>query len=312
MAKPGASAVGIVLVNYNGMRFMPDCLASLQQIDEPHARIVVVDNASTDGSAAWVAARYPEITLIQMPTNQGITGGNNAGIQWCLANGCEYILLLNNDTVVEPDFLRHMLCHADSRTLVVPRIYYYDNRQLLNSHIGHFDFWRGVNVQYLYGKPESPSSRQMHIVTMASTCAMLIPKAIIEDVGIMDDAYFLYYDDTDFIARAVNGGAVIKYIPNAVIYHRESSSSGGWTVSPLSMYYNTRNRLYFMFKHQRLKPILTFFLLYFFVGRGVMVARYILRGEIRMASALCKGIADFFRGNMGQAPAHRFSERPAR
>jgi GT2 family glycosyltransferase len=306
MAKPAQSAVGIVLVNYNGMRFMPDCLASLQQIDEPRARIVVVDNASTDGSAEWVAAQHPAVALIRLSANQGVTGGNNAGIQWCLANGCDYVLLLNNDTVVEPDFLRHLLCHADQRTLIVPRVYFYDNRQLLNSHIGHFDFWRGVNVQYLYGKPESPSSRQMQIVTMASTCAMLIPKPIIDEIGIMDDAYFLYYDDTDFIARAVRRGAVIKYIPDAVIYHRESSSSGGGAISPLSMYYNTRNRLYFMFKHQRQKLTLAFFLLYFFLGRGVVIARYILRGETRIATALCKGIADFFKGNMGRAPAHRF------
>jgi GT2 family glycosyltransferase len=306
MAKADLSVVGIVLVNYNGMRFMPDCLASLQQMRQAQARIVVVDNASTDGSAAWVAQHYPSVTLIQLPTNQGVTGGNNAGIEWCLANGCDYILLLNNDTVVEPDFLHHLLLHADARTLIVPRVYFYDNRHLLNSHIGHFDFRRGVNVQYLYGKPESPSSRQMQLVTMASTCAMLIPKAIIDEIGIMDDAYFLYYDDTDFIARAVSHGAVIKYIPDAVVYHRESSSSGGWAVSPLSMYYNTRNRLYFMFKHQQQKLTLTFFLLYFFVGRIITLARYILRGETRIAAALCKGIADFFKGNMGRAPTHRF------
>ncbi|MBV9791509.1 MAG: glycosyltransferase family 2 protein [Chloroflexi bacterium] len=298
--------VGIVLVNYNGMRFMPDCLASLQQMGEPQAKIVVVDNASTDGSAAWVAEHYPSVALIQLPTNGGVTGGNNAGIEWCLANGCDYILLLNNDTVVEPDFLQHLLLHTDARTMTVPRVYFYDNRQLLNSHIGHFDFWRGVNVQYLYGKPESASSRQMQQVTMASTCAMLIPKAIIDEVGIMDDAYFLYYDDTDFIARAVKHGAVIKYIPEAVIYHRESSSSGGWAISPLSMYYNTRNRLYFMFKHQQQKLILIFFLVYFFLGRIVTLARHIVRGETRIATALCKGIADFFKGNMGRAPAQRF------
>lgn len=301
-----APSIGIVLVNYNGMHFLPDCLDSLNRLEYSHIHIVVVDNASTDGSPAWTREHYPNVILIQLNENRGVTGGNNTGITWCCDHGCDYILLLNNDTVVEPDFLGHLLRHADDQTLVVPRVYFHDNRNLLNSHFGHFDFWRGVNVQYFYGRSDSPTSRSPQMATMASTCAMLIPTSMFERIGLMDEQYFLYYDDTDFITRAVNQGAAVKYVPEAIIYHRESSSSGGWQTSSLSMYYNTRNRLYFMFKHQSHRRALIFFLVYFSLGRIVLWLRYQIRGNRQMATALKNGVIDFRRGRMGAASIQRY------
>ena len=143
--------VGIVLVNYNGMRFVPECLELLAAIDYLNARIVLVDNASTDGSPEWIATHHPQVALIRLPNNRGVTGGNNAGIDWCLVRDCDYVLLLNNDTVVEPDFLTRLLAVAMPRTLVTPKILFYDDRKILNNHFGVFDFWRGRNTEWLYG-----------------------------------------------------------------------------------------------------------------------------------------------------------------
>ena len=297
---PTQGLVGIVLVNYNGMKFMPDCLASLSKIDYPQARIVIVDNASTDGSADWAAAHFPEAALVRHAGNLGITGGNNAGIAWCQENGCDWVLLLNNDTVVEPDFLSRLLAQAEPDCLLVPKIYFYDNKALINNHLGTFDYRRGLHVDWFYGKSDSPASREVRFAAMANTCALLIPQEVAARVGPMDDHYFIYYDDTDFLTRAVRSGIQIKFVPDAVLYHRESSSSGG-ADSPLSVYYTNRNRLYFMHKHQKNRLFLGFFWVYFILTRMIVAARFGQKGQRLQIRALRKAVADFCRGRMGRA-----------
>jgi GT2 family glycosyltransferase len=295
-----APLVGIVLVNYNGMRFTPECLQSLAAIDYPNVRTVLVDNASTDGSPEWIAEHRPEVTLIRLPSNRGVTGGNNAGIAWCLSRDCDYVLLLNNDTVVEPDFLTWLVAAAEPRALVAPKILFCDARETLNNHFGVFDFWRGRNTDWLYNHPAKAADKP-RIGRMSSTCALLISRDVLLQVGRMDDAYFLYYDDTDFIARAVARGAIVKFAPEAVICHRESSSAGHREVSPLAMYYNTRNRLYFMFKHQKNPFALLFFVAYFCAGRVPLILHYAATRRLGLARALLNGVMDFLRGRMGAA-----------
>lgn len=302
-----AGRVGIVLVNYNGGKFMPDCLASLANLDYSDAYIVVVDNASTDGSADEAEALYPNIAVVRHTANLGITGGNNAGMDWCRANKCEYILLLNNDTVVKPDFLSNLLAQAEPDCLLVPKIYFHDNKTLINNHFGTFDYWRGIHRDWFYGRSDTPASRRIQsTATMANTCALLIPQQVAGRVGPMDDIYFIYSDDTDFITRAVRSGSRIKFVPNAVLYHRESSSSGG-TNSPLAVYYTTRNRLYFMRKHQKNPVVLGFFWVYFTLTRLAVAANYLRRGQRLQLRALWNGVSDFLQGEMGCAPSSRFS-----
>ena len=301
-----AGRVGIVLVNYNGGKFMPDCLASLAKLSYTDTRIVIVDNASADGSADEAEVQYPNIALIRHAENLGITGGNNAGLDWCRANKCDWVLLLNNDTVVQPDFLSNLLAQTEPNCLLVPKIYFYDNQTLINNHFGGFDYRRGVHTDWFYGKPDSPASGTVQRGTMANTCALLLPQEAVEQIGAMDDAYFIYYDDTDFLTRAIRGGLRIKFVPDSVIHHKESSSSGG-TDSPLSIYYTTRNRLYFMRKHQKNPAARLFFWAYFTLTRVVVAANYWRRGQRPQLRALRNGVTDFFGGRMGRAPASRFT-----
>ena len=304
-----AGRVGIVLVNYNGGKFMPDCLASLAKLDYTDTRIVIVDNASADGSADEAGAQYPNITVMRHADNLGITGGNNAGMDWCRTNRCDWVLLLNNDTVVQPDFLSKLLVHAAPDCLLVPKIYFHDAQTLINNHFGTFDYWCGIHRDLFFGRPDTPASGQVQTGTMANTCALLIPRTVAERVGLMDDTYFIYSDDSDFLTRAVRSGSRIKFVPDAVIYHRESSSSGG-TNSPLTVYYTTRNRLYFMRKHQKNPVALGFFWVYFMLTRLAVALNYLRLGQRAQLRAMRNGIADFLGGRMGRAPLSRFSADP--
>ena len=297
--------VGIVLVNYNGGTFMPECLESLHALDYPDTRIVVVDNASADGSADRAEAQFPGITLIRHADNLGITGGNNAGLAWCRDNRCDWTLLLNNDTVAAPDFLSRLLAEAEPDCLLVPKIYFHDDKTRINNHFGSFDYRRGIHSDRFFGKLDTPASRQVQLGTMANTCAILIPQAAADRLGPMDDEYFIYADDSDYLTRAVRSGCRIKFVPDAVVYHKESSSSGG-TNSPLTVYYTTRNRLYFMRKHQKNPFTLAFFWTYFALTRLAVGAGYLRRGQPAQLRAMRNGIADFLGGRMGRAPASRY------
>jgi GT2 family glycosyltransferase len=290
--------VGIVIVNYNGLLFIKECLDSLNKIDYPEARIVVVDNASSDGSPEWIVQNHPQTQIIRLTDNFGFSRANNEGIRWCLANNCEYVLLLNNDTLVEADFLQRIMEHADSNSLLVPRIYFYDNKKIINNNAGSFDFWRGITIPWFYGREDSKASQQVQIVSMASACALLIPRDVFSKIGFLDEKYFLYWEDTDFIVRSTNQGFVIKFIPQAVIYHKESSSSGGRN-SLLALYYNNRNRFYFMSKHKKNAVQWIFFLIYYFFGRLAHIIIYLCRGRVREIRAISLGVWDCYKGKSG-------------
>ncbi len=297
--------VGVVLVNFNGGRFLPECLETLCAGDYIDSRIVLVDNGSTDGSPDWVRQNFPQVRLLALGENRGFTGGCNAGIAWCRENRCDYVLLLNNDTAVAPDFLSRLMEHAGPDRLLAPKIYFYDHRDLINNHLGAFDFRRGIHRDWFYGKPDSESSRRVQDVSMANGCALLFPMAAADKIGIFDESFFLYAEDIDFILRAVSAGFRVVFVPDAVAYHRESASSGGHG-SPLTVYYTTRNRLRLMFKHQKSRRILAVFLVYFSLTRLLIAVRYLARGQFAQLRAMAAGIADFCRGRLGYAPPERY------
>lgn len=299
------SKVGIVLVNYNGARFLPDCLESLAHSDYPDALTVLVDNGSSDGSADWAALHHPDVLLLRQSDNGGFAQATNAGVRACLARGCEYVLLLNNDTTVAPDFLTRLMAEAAPDRLLAPKIYFADAPRVVNNHFGTFDLWRGVHRDWYRGRPDTPASRRAQRGGMANGCALLVPKGIIEQIGLLDETFFMYAEDIDFILRAARAGVEVWLAPEAVIYHKESSSSGG-SGSPLVVYYTTRNRLSLMARHQKSLAPRAFFLAYFFLTRAPVLVNYLRRGRRAQARALVNAVADHWRGRMGRAAPHRY------
>jgi GT2 family glycosyltransferase len=285
-----APRVGIVLVTYNGLALTRACLDSLRHVEPAPDLVVAVDNASHDGTAAALAAEYPEVVVLPQTQNLGFTGGNNVGIRWCLDRGCDAVLLLNNDTEVTPDFLARLLRHCTPTTMVVPQIRAIADRAQNVTHVGVFDFRRGILEDAPDGAPLRDAAGPVP-VGMASACCLLVHRAVFDAVGLLDDQFFLYHEDTDFILRAQTAGARVVYEPAAVIYHHEGASSGaGGSISPLMLYYTTRNRLLLMSKHGRFGGR---FLAYFAVGRTVYAVRFVLRGEWRLLRALARAVTDY-------------------
>ena len=321
-AEQEAPSVAILTVNYNGAGHIADFLASLRAVTYPNWVLVVVDNASSDGSPEEIARLFPAAVLIRNEDNLGITGGHNAGIRYCLEHGFDYVLFLNNDTVVEAHFLDRLLEAADWRTMVAPKVYLHElgpdylvsslpadrtmgapkaylhgRRLLLDDTVGDFDWWRGVWRGWLYGKPEPPGFDRRQ-PNMASLCCLLVPVGVFHDAGLMDERFFMYYDDFDFVRRAKAAGYRLRLKADAVIYHRKAAASGG-VDSPFKLYYATRNRLYLMRKHL---PVWRFalFLTYFLATRSAYLLALAARGRWRQWRATLRGVTDYFRGRLGR------------
>jgi GT2 family glycosyltransferase len=272
-------------------------LASLAGLTYANWALVVVDNASSDGSPEEIARLFPKAQLIRNDENLGITGGHNAGIRHCEERGFDYVLFLNNDTVVEADLLDRLVGVADDRIMVAPKTYLYGRRPLLDDAVGDFDWWRGVWRGWLYAKPE-PSDFGRRQPNMASLCCLLVPAGVFRDAGLMDERFFMYYDDFDFVQRAKEAGYRLRLEVGAVVHHRKAASSGG-VDSPFKAYYATRNRLYLMRKHV---PLWRFglFLAYFLGTRSAYLLSLAARGRWTEWRATARGIADYFRGRLGR------------
>ena len=154
--------VAIILINWNSYEFTNDCINSLIQNSYPHFDIIVVDNNSQDGSAANLRSEHPGIILLEASENLGFAGGNNLAIEFAVHNGYEYVLLLNNDTIVEPDFLKHLVCYMDQHPeagAIQPRIYFNHDRTLLWNGGSSYNRWTGFTTSRRFNKKSNASTR---------------------------------------------------------------------------------------------------------------------------------------------------------
>ena len=276
--------IGIVIVNYNG--------AAYQNTD---FEIIVVDSGSKDNSIELLEKDFPKVHVLKQNENVGVAKGNNIGIEYSLSLQTEYTLLMNNDIEVNEMLLDNLLSVAEDDAVVVPKIYYYEPNDLLWFAGGDFIFNKGLTIHF--GKKELDNGQydDLKIINYAPTCCMLIKNSIFSKVGKMDENYFMYYDDTDFCLRLMENDIKIIYQPKAIMWHKVSSSTGGED-SPLSVYYNTRNRFYFINKHSKMMPIRV--KIYSLISNIVQYIIYPIRCKndkyIRLA------LIDYYKGNMGR------------
>jgi GT2 family glycosyltransferase len=296
-------SVGVVLVSHNGLRFLDPCIDAVKATGYPRLEIVVVDNASTDGSVERLRTRHPDVTLLPQPVNCGFAEGSNIGIRHALQRDHAYVLLLNNDTSVDVRLVDALVSLADPHTLVAPKSYDWDGR-LINSHAGDMDWLRGRLRERFFGRRDDEISPQAQEVGLADGSCLLVPAGAFHSVGLLDEAYFLYYEDWDFVLRARREGYRVLFQPAASLRHYERGTSGPSDVSPVTAYYTTRNRLRFMRKHAPSRRTYAVFLAYFGATRTLTILDYVRRGKWHLARWTLRGVADFVRGRTGPAPFH--------
>jgi GT2 family glycosyltransferase len=287
------SKVGIVLVNYNGEKFQAECINTIKNMTYKNYEIIVIDNNSTDNSIKILKNRYPDVKVIETGENGGVAKGNNIGIKYALENGCEYILLLNNDTEVDNEMLNNMMKKTPIYKLVTCKMYYYKPDDMIWCAGGKINWTKAITEHFHENENDIGQANNSMTIEYTPTCCLLIHKSVFEEIGLMDESYFMYYDDTDFIVRCKKAGYKIWYESTASLWHKVSSSSGG-SESKIAIYYNNRNRLYFINKHYKIKVIVK---AYYYITRILKIIKYMLNGS-DIYKVIKKAIYDSNNNNM--------------
>lgn len=247
--------IAVIIVNWNGRSLLPACLQSVLEQDPPPELVIVVDNGSTDGSVSYLRSAWPTVTVIEAGSNLGFPAGNNLGIRAALAEGAEYVLLLNNDAQLLPGALTSLRQAIDAGGPAVwaaaPKILYRRNPGVIWAAGGRFDWWRGVSVDRGIGEPDRGQYDRAEQVEFANACCLLVRSQAFRDLGLLDEAYFMYFEDSDFVARLSRAGGRVRYQPSAGALHDVYGSSGGAPTRPslVALYYSTRNRWRFIAKN---------------------------------------------------------------
>lgn len=243
-----APRVAIIVLTYNGLADTLACLASLERLDYPRERrhIVVVDNASQDGTPATVREAYPHVTVIENQANLGFAAGNNVGLRYALAQNYDYALLLNNDTEAAPDMLANLVSVAEDDPrigAVGPIIYYHAAPTRVWSAGGRIDWRRGISR--MEGEVEDQGQfTAIREVDFVTGCAMLLRRAALERVGLFDERFFMYFEETEWCVRARRAGFRILFAPQAKLWHKIPLNAR--FDKEYLAYYMTRNRLLFL------------------------------------------------------------------
>lgn len=289
--------VGIVISNYNGWQDTVQCLESLQRQTYRDFEIILLDDASTNDSVQQLQKHLPENTVfLPQAANIGFAAANNVGMRRALADGCDWVVLLNNDTTAAPDFLERLLAETPVGAVSCPKMLFMDPPDEIWFAGGELNPATG-QVKHLGGhQKDGPAFAQKKQVSFITFCCVLLPRQVIEQVGFLDETLFMYCEDVDYCLRLAEAGVPLWFLPEARIWHKAGGSAGG----VLSVYYITRNTLYLTCKgksaaYARAKTVLP-------LVTGA--ARYALtkalgRKKGRSYGAY-RGALDFWRGKMGR------------
>ena len=221
--------VEIIILTWNGKEDTLECLNSLQKVRYDNIGITVVDNASTDDTSELIAAEFPSVKLIKNSTNLMYAGGNNVAIKEALNGEAEYILILNNDTILHEDFLTFLVETISSEVeigIVVPKINYYNNKNLIWYAGGFVNFFTGNIYHRGLRKWDDGKYDAANEVDYATGCCMLVKRELFEEIGLLDEEYYIYSEDVDFSFRAHAAGYKVLFEPRSLIWHKVSASAG--------------------------------------------------------------------------------------
>ena len=301
--------ISVILINYNGKKYNDACITSiLNSTIAECIQIVVVDNASTDDSLAALRDRWggsEQVHILALDDNYGFSKANNEGIRWAMEQGIDYYLLLNNDTEIEPDTVERMMrCGQETKGIVVPKILYADRKNVIWCAGGTFTPVIKKTIQSGLNQTDNGQFDVSGECRFANGCALLLSRRIVEKTGLLDERFFLYYEDVEYSMRAERNDIGIYYCAEAVVYHKVNGSTGG-NEKPANAYYITRNwllcnRLHMHGRGIRGKLQFLLFAAYFVCNRSAWMLIWFIQGKRAMCTALLQGIRDFRREKWGK------------
>ena len=245
-----APSVAVIVLNWNGIDDTLECLRSLARVDYPTCEIVVVDNGSRTSPRQTILGEFPAVTYLETGRNVGYAGGNNVGIRHALKRGHDYVLVLNNDTAVEPDVLRRAVAVAESDASIAAlsvKITSWNDPKLTWIAYGEVTYRQGL-VRLIGHLSYEAFDEQKDVEWVPGTAALFSRRAL-ETVGLFDEEFFAYHEDVDWCTAARKQGFRIVYAPVARVYHKGHRSSGGEGHVTPRQYLAGRNMVLYVRKH---------------------------------------------------------------
>ncbi len=289
--------VATVILNYNQYALTFDTLESLRESKWKNHVVILVDNHSSDGSVEKLRPNFPEVEIVEPSENLGCAGGRNFGAHLAIERGADYVFFLDNDMYIAEDCITRLVSYMErdsSIGVIGPKMMRHPEINHISSLGTRVDWQRCVY-----------QSNQDEIITLPADGLIdsawvpggtsMVRASVFQDVGYMDERFFIYFEDTDFSFRIRQQGFRVAVAPDAVLWHREKSSVG--VGSPSSAYYYTRNRLLFFASYSP-RPV---FSCWFLTSRALAwSARLVLGGEWRIVAGILAGLRDAVLGRWGK------------
>ena len=281
--------VSIISINYNEKEATMDLLSSIRELNYEPVEVIIIDNASRIDPTEDITTNFPEVKLIKSDENLGFAGGNNLGIEQ--AKG-EYLLFVNNDAVLSPDAIEPLLKTFEEfpdAGAVSPKFHYYNQPNIIE-YAGYspISSITGRNITIGANEEDNGQYNQEGVTHYTHGGGMMVPKKVVDEVGVMPEEYFLYYEEFDWCERMKDAGYKIYYQPKALVRHKVSVSVG--KNSTVKTYYLNRNRIYFMRRNKSMASYLIFmvFLLLFTIPKNTLLLTF--KREWKNLSAFWKAV----------------------
>ncbi len=294
--------VVIVILNTNRRQDTLECLASIKQNSYANKKSIVLDNESTDGSFAAIQEQFPSVQIIRLVDNLGYAGNNNVGIEAAIAQGAEWIFVLNEDTILDPYCLTRLLEVGETDNqigIVGPMVYHHDEPEIIQSAGGLL----GLNWESIHLAKDEPDQGQFidpHEVEWVSGCGIMLRRELISQVGALDARFFYYWEETEWCLRASKAGWKIVHVPSAKLWHKGVQRD--YHPNPSTAYYKTRNRFLMLHKHHA--PVRAWIVAWSQILRTLVswTIKPKLRSMRPHRDAMWLGLRDFLRQTWGPMP----------
>lgn len=294
--------VTIIIVAWNQLEKTLACLETVVALGYPDFRVLLVDNGSEPPLAGAVSVRFPSVETLRLPANLGFAGGYNAGLRRGLESDSRHFLLLNNDTLLEPDVLAKLAAEIERAPdigLVTAKIYYAADPRRIWTTGANFDIFLDLKDSAA-GQSDVGQWDEPRDVDFAPFCALLVRREVIERVGLLDEEFFLYYEDMDYCRRARAAGWRVRYCATARVLHDVSASSGGRD-SPMERYWMAQSSGRYFRKHGR-GPRLLLIIPFRLLSALKMTARLLAVGKRDALRAYWRGLLIGWRTGRATTP----------
>jgi len=297
-------SVAVIILNWNTPQHSSNCITSvLKYCNERNFDIILADNGSTDCSFDFLKEKFPDLHFIDNQKNIGFAGGNNKALEYSIANGYMYSLLLNSDTEVDEELIEPLLTYLNNNKhvgAVQPAIYWMHDKEKLWNGPSYFNPYLGITYsknKYAENQNKRESKPKIKKADWLTGCAMMIRNEVLKESGLFTERFFLYYEDVDLSFRIRKAGYELHYLPHSKLYHEAGVSGKQLTknpegiLSPIIHYYLSRNKLWIIRKYGS-SFFLPFSILFHFFYYVVLFTYFVIRRRWKKASLLLKGIKE--------------------